>query len=97
MTMAMILKGLEERAAGIDRIMPGENLGDGTREMASQIKRLWRDGSIENYTNEFLAYANGYVINCQPKGFRVSDCLDIHVIVASKQAARAFGEWFLNA
>jgi len=99
MTMAMILKGIEEKAACIDRIIPGENLGDETREMATQIKRLWKDGIIENYTNEFLKWANGYKINFQPdaNAFRVSDCYNIHVIAANKREARAFAEWYMNA
>lgn len=93
MTMKEIRKEFESRAESYTN-MVGEDLGEWMKWMGRQFDVLYNEGVIQHYGNDFLREANSYAYHGGE--IKVTDCLDLHYITASKTNARKFAEWFLR-
>ena len=93
MTMKEIRKEFERRAESYTNMI-GEDLGEWMKWMGFQFDVLYNEGVIKHYSNEFLREANSYAYHGGE--IKVTDCLDLHYITATKTNARKFAEWFLR-
>ena len=93
MTMKEIRKEFEKRAESCTN-MVGEDLGEWMKFMGFQFEKLYNEEVLTHYSNDFLREANSYAY--YGGNIKVTDCLDLHYITASKSNARKFAEWFLS-
>lgn len=93
MTMKEIMKEFKTKATQYTN-MGGPELGDWMNWMGFQFEKLYNEGVITHYGNDFLREANSYAYHGGE--IKVTDCLDLHYITASKANARKFAEWFLT-
>lgn len=72
-------------------------LVDFEKSLQRQFEELWKYGYIENFTNDFLAYANGYQINTGDyEDFHILQTLDLRKIKGTKKAIKALGEFLVK-
>ena len=61
------------------------------------MEDLYKYGYIEEYSNEFLALVNGYVVTQQKcDRVHIGQTLDLHYIAANKSATREFMIYWLG-
>lgn len=95
------MKIAELRAEFKKRIKFAETINsaliDYYREMWEAMENLYKYGYVTEYPNEFLATANGYVVNTQNyENFHIHQTLGQHDISATKGAARDFMAYWLG-
>lgn len=93
MTMAEIRKAMKEQ---IKRDVIPE-LKEYDREILGNIETLWKNGYLNEFSNDFLKIANGYLINSgNYEGCHIATTLDLRVISMDKKTVKEFGEYIVN-
>lgn len=94
MTMTEIRKELNNRA-WVAAHTPGiESLAEFHKDVLNTLEKLWKDGYVNDYSDDFRKYAYGYQINSQNYDtFHIVDTLDLHTITATKAAVKELGTY----
>lgn len=95
MTITQIRKAFAEKKDFLQKTGL-EELIDYVEEQERTIEKLLKDGVTTEFTDDFLAYANGYAINSGDSELKISCCYDIRVIKGTKAAVKALAEFILN-
>ena len=75
------------KTSGLEELVPYVECEERT------LVELWKYGTITNFTQNFLAYANGYQIRTGDyENIHIAACYDLHTISANRKAVRELAQ-----
>jgi hypothetical protein len=95
MTIREIRKEFKERIRFSKMVLP--ELVEYHENMQRTFEDLWKNGTTQSFSNEFLRFANGYQINTGDyENLHILQTLDLRRITANHKAVKGMMEAYLR-